>query len=64
MHCARLPHIVGAMSLHTILRKIGKCTLVWGVEKKGIWQVLISADELEYNERAAAACPVKIIQVV
>ncbi|NDC42275.1 MAG: ferredoxin [Chitinophagia bacterium] len=52
------------MSLHTILRKIGKCTLVGGVEKKGIWQVLISADELEYNERAAAACPVKIIQVV
>jgi len=34
------------------------------VEKKGIWQLVISADELSPNEQAAKACPVKIIKIV
>lgn len=45
-------------------RADGKCTLVDGKEKKGVWQAVISADELEVNERAADACPVKIIRVL
>lgn len=46
-----------------ISRQDGKCTLVEGVEKKGIWQVTISNDEVAPNEKAAQACPVKIIRV-
>jgi ferredoxin len=44
-------------------RADGKCTLVGGVEKKGMWQVSVSADELAANRMAAEACPVKIIRV-
>jgi ferredoxin len=44
-------------------RADGKCTLVEGIEKKGIWQVVVSGDELVPNRKAAAACPVKIIRV-
>ena len=44
-------------------RADGKCTLVGGVEKKGVWQVTVSADELTQNRMAAEACPVKIIRV-
>jgi len=47
-----------------VSRVDGKCTLVDGVEKKGIWQLVISADELSPNEQAAKACPVKIIKIV
>lgn len=42
----------------------GKCTLVDGVEKKGVWQARISADELEENRKAAEACPVKVIRII
>jgi ferredoxin len=42
----------------------GKCTLVGGIEKKGVWQVTISDDEQAINLKAAAACPVKIIRIV
>ena len=45
-------------------RADGKCTLVDGIEKKGVWQVVISADELAINQKAAEACPVKIIRVM
>jgi ferredoxin len=45
-------------------RRDGKCTLVNGVEKKGIWQVVIPEDELAANKKAAQACPVKIIMIV
>jgi len=47
-----------------ISRADGKCTLVDGTEKKGIWQVVISADELAQNRKAALACPVKIIRII
>ena len=45
-------------------RADGKCTLVDGTEKKGIWQAVISEDELSQNKRAARACPVKIITII
>jgi len=45
-------------------RADGKCTLVDGIEKKGVWQVVISADELAINQKVAEACPVKIIRVM
>jgi ferredoxin len=45
-------------------RTDGKCTLVEGVEKKGVWQVVISDDELGPNRRVAGACPVKIIKII
>jgi ferredoxin len=41
----------------------GKCTLVGGVEKRGIWQAAISSDEVPFNEAAANACPVRIITI-
>lgn len=47
-----------------ISRTDGKCTLVGGVEKKGVWQADISNDELDINLRVADACPVKIIRVI
>lgn len=45
-------------------RADGKCTLVGGIEKKGVWQVTISDGEQAINLKAAAACPVKIIRIV
>jgi ferredoxin len=45
-------------------RADGKCTLVGGIEKKGVWQVVVSEDELQPNKKAADACPVKIIRIV
>ena len=44
-------------------RTDGKCTLVGGIEKKGVWQCTISDDELPANQKAAKACPVKIIRI-
>jgi ferredoxin len=47
-----------------ISRTDGKSTLVDGVEKKGIWQTVVSQDELGQNEAVVKACPVKIIWIV
>ena len=47
-----------------ISRTDGKCTLVDGIEKKGIWLAFISDDEVLYNQKAALACPVKIITII
>lgn len=44
-------------------KKDGRCTLVGGQDKKGFHTVRVSDAELEENEKAAAACPVKIIKV-
>jgi len=46
-----------------VSRKDGKCTLVNGVSKKGIYKAEVSMDEYEKNQLAAANCPVKIIQL-
>lgn len=42
----------------------GKCTLVNGIVKKGVWQTNISTDEVAVNEQVASACPVKVIRIV
>lgn len=42
----------------------GKCTLVNGIAKKGVWQTNISTDEVAVNEKVASACPVKVIRIV
>ena len=44
-------------------KKDGKSVLLGAVEKKGIYQVEILPDEYDENVRAAAACPVKVIQI-
>jgi ferredoxin len=47
-----------------VSRTDGKCTLIGGIDKKGIWQVTISEDEVSFNREAAKACPVKIIEII
>lgn len=46
-----------------VSRKDGKCTLVGGVNIKGIYRVTVDDDEYESNLKAARNCPVKIIKV-
>ena len=46
-----------------VSKKDGRCNLIEGKEKKGIYQALVNDDEYEENVRAATNCPVKIIQV-
>ena len=47
-----------------ISQKDGKCTLIKGVEKKGIYTVLVGVDEAESNKTAARNCPVNSIQII
>lgn len=44
-------------------RTDGKSTLVGSTTKKGIQTVMIHADELEENRKAAMNCPVKVIRL-
>ncbi|MBP9838137.1 MAG: ferredoxin [Proteobacteria bacterium] len=44
-------------------KKDGKAVLLGGVEKNGIYQISISELELNENELAREACPVKVIQI-
>jgi len=44
-------------------RKDGKSTLLGGISKKSVFQTKVSLAEMEVNEKAAANCPVKIIQL-
>lgn len=44
-------------------RKDGKCTLIGGVEKKGIYRVDVLEEEYTTAMNAAKNCPVKIIHV-
>lgn len=44
-------------------RKDGKSVLLGGVEKKGVYSVIITEDEVERNENAAKMCPSRVIQV-
>ena len=46
-----------------ISRKDGKCTLVGGTEKKGVFLAMVGDDEYESNMIAARNCPVNIIKV-
>ncbi len=45
-------------------RKDGKCTLIGGIEKKGVFRVEVTEDEYKSALSAAEKCPVKIIQVL
>lgn len=42
----------------------GKCTLVGGTQKKGIYTTIIPEFELEENKLAATNCPVDIIKII
>ncbi|WP_299251837.1 ferredoxin [uncultured Cytophaga sp.] len=46
-----------------ISKKDGRCNLIDGKEKKGIYQAIISMDEYEQNVQAASCCPAKVIQL-
>ncbi len=46
-----------------VSKKDGRCNLIEGVEKKGVFRVMVNEDEYSANLQAAASCPVKIIQI-
>jgi ferredoxin len=46
-----------------VSKKDGRCNLIGGKEKKGIYHATVSFDELEANQKAAENCPVKVIRV-
>lgn len=46
-----------------ISKRDGRCVLIDGKGKKGIYQALVSDDEYEANRRAATNCPSRIIKV-
>ncbi|WP_114780689.1 ferredoxin [Botryobacter ruber] len=46
-----------------VSKKDGRCTLIDGKEKKGIYQAVVHPDEYQENLQAAANCPMRIIQV-
>ena len=41
----------------------GRCTLIGGKEKRGVYRANVGEEEYEANMMAAANCPVKIIRV-
>ena len=43
--------------------KDGRCSLVGGIEKKGIFQATVDDEEYEQNVKAAANCPMRIIRI-
>ncbi len=46
-----------------ISKKDGRCNLIEGKEKKGVFKALVNENEHSENIQAAANCPVKIIKV-
>ena len=46
-----------------VSRKDGKCNLVGGIEKKGIYRADADDEEYKMLMKAAKNCPVKIIKV-
>jgi ferredoxin len=46
-----------------VSKKDGKCTLVEGKEKKGVFFATINEDEYDQNRMAEINCPVNIIRV-
>ncbi|WP_040300189.1 ferredoxin [Arcticibacter svalbardensis] len=44
-------------------RKDGKCTLIQAVEKRGMFNILVTDDEYEANVDAAMHCPVNCIKI-
>jgi ferredoxin len=46
-----------------VSKKDGRCNLIGGKEKKGMYHATVSIDELEANQKAADNCPVKVIRL-
>lgn len=46
-----------------VSRKDGRCNLIGGEEKQGIFRSLVAMDEYERNETARKNCPTRAIQV-
>jgi ferredoxin len=46
-----------------ISKKDGKCTLVGGRQKKGVYKIVVHDHEYEDNLKSAVNCPVKIIKI-
>lgn len=46
-----------------VSKKDGRCNLIGGKEKKGIYKVNVHEDEYEANVLAEKNCPVRVIQV-
>ena len=46
-----------------VSKKDGRCNLIEGKEKKGMFRALVGMDEYYQNLQAGANCPVKIIRV-
>lgn len=46
-----------------VSRKDGRCNLVGGTEKRGIYSITVGYDELEANQQAVENCPARIIRV-
>ena len=46
-----------------VSKRDGRCNLIEGKEKKGVFKAIVGLDEYEPNLQAAANCPVKIIKV-
>jgi ferredoxin len=44
-------------------KRDGKCVLLGGKEKGGMFQVDVSEAEREATERAASVCPVHVIRI-
>ena len=41
----------------------GRCNLIGGKEKKGIYTAIVDDEEYNQNKKAATNCPVKIIRL-
>lgn len=46
-----------------VSRKDGRCTLIDGKEKRGIYSTVVAMDEYDRNVMASKNCPVKIIRL-
>jgi ferredoxin len=46
-----------------VSRKDGKCVLIGGKAKKGIYRAIVHHEEWEENKLAAQNCPVNIIRL-
>lgn len=46
-----------------VSKKDGRCNLINGKEKKGIYRILVGIEEYDQNLRAANNCPVGIIKI-
>lgn len=44
-------------------KRDGKAVLLGAIEKKGVYSISLSYAELEENQQALEACPVKVIQI-